>query len=504
MLAAANYARTEIDKAHRQNISDIIVTEISSFLSFVNKSELEIYELDSSGNPVKDGSTGEYRTRTIKNPLYDIPGKPGALPESNRTWYRNRIVSLNDTDELKNTGYIDWRNTNNANAHRPYFLDRSCAGSGLPVIKTSTRRFVESFLSCDAKWEGSEFDIDRVDLIGDQAKGSIDRIDFFLAFNELTDDNGFEIFNYVSSLERAFDKAGYFVSGAYLISRNKGGLPQNWELIKNGSGTPPPGVNVMKPDGYDFLNGLNKTRQYGIRLSMKSGGGNLKADGSVNADKLCWDPVVSGPVMCIASNKYSSDDHPMLSATVSPGGESASLSVKELIFNNGVHTKPDGSTYTKYSTVPAVDYVNFTGEKRDKIKVPDGYTANVNAEEGFISRRIQVCPLNPETGNVLFPRMAVALSSFTGESLADTGKTELESDLRMLKTNRANLKDINGDIDQIKAIVIQVNQSGGEWLISATAGLKNDAVGAYNVINPKSLSLVVTTWCATEKQDELP
>ncbi|ECB7874625.1 type II secretion system protein [Salmonella enterica] len=504
MVAAANYARTEIDKAHRQNISDIVVTEISSFLSFVNKSELEIYELDSSGDPVKDAGTGEFKTRTIRNPLYDIPGKPGSLPESNRTWYRNRIVSLNDTDEIKNTGYIDWRNTNTANAHRPYFVDRSCAGSRLPVIKTSTRRFVEQFLSCDAKWENSEFDIDRVDLIGDQAKGSIERVDFFLAFNELTNDNGFDIFNYVSSLERAFDKAGYLVSGAYLINRNKGGLPQNWELIKNGSGTPPPGINVMKPDSYDFLNGLNKTRQYGIRLSMKPSGMNLKADGSINAEKLCWDPIKAGPVMCIASSRYSSDDHPMLSATVSPGGEPASLSVKELIFNNGMSSRPDGSTYTKYSTVPVIDYVNFSGENQNKIKVPDGYTANVNAEEGFISRSIQTCPLNPENGQVLYPRMAVALSSFTGESLANTSKTKLESELRRLKTNRANLKDISGDIDQIKAIVIQVNQSGGKWLISATTGLKNDLVGAYSVINPKSLSLLVTTWCATEEQDEFP
>lgn len=75
----------------------------------------------------------------------------------------------------------------------------------------------------------------------------------------------------------------------------------------------------MKPDGYDFLGRLPRNLQYGIRLSMKADGMNLKADGSVNAEKLCWDPVSDAPVICIASNKYSTHDDPMLSATVSPG-----------------------------------------------------------------------------------------------------------------------------------------------------------------------------------------
>ncbi|EAV2673060.1 hypothetical protein EZL14_22580 [Salmonella enterica] len=48
MLAVADYARKEIEKAHRQNISDIIVKEISSFLSFVNKYEVEVYKADGS------------------------------------------------------------------------------------------------------------------------------------------------------------------------------------------------------------------------------------------------------------------------------------------------------------------------------------------------------------------------------------------------------------------------------------------------------------------------
>lgn len=494
MLAAANYARKEIEKAHRQNISDIIVAEISSFLSFVNRYELDIYKTDGT-------------TEKKINPLYNVPS-PGT-PDGRPDYYKNRIVKkIEDDLDTNLSSFINWKSYTPGNgAERNYFLDSSCGGTGghsIPVTVTAGMKFVDQFLSCDRKWENSEFDIDRVDLIGDQVKGSIDRVDFFLAFNEITEDKGFEVFNYISALERAFDKAGYLISGAYLISRNKGGAPQNWSLVKNGTGTPPPRVDVMKPGDYDFLSKLNKSSQYGIRLSMKADGMNLKADGSVNADKLCWNPVTDVPVMCIAASRYSDNDHPMLSASVSPGGEPASLSVKELIFNNGVGTRLDGSTYNKYSTVPVIDYVNFAGENRSNIKVSDSYTANVTAEEGFIRRNIQTCPLNPENGQVLFPRMAVALSSFTGESLADTGKTKLDSDLKRLRENRAGLKDISGDIDQIKAIVIQVNQSGGEWLISATTGLKNDATGAYNVINPKSLSLVVTTWCGTEEQDTLP
>ncbi|EKO1450908.1 hypothetical protein PZD67_004033, partial [Salmonella enterica] len=339
----------------------------------------------------------------------------------------------------------------------------------------------------------------------------------FLSFNEITENNGFELFNYVTSLERAFDKAGYFVAGAYLISRNKGGAAQNWELVKNGTGTPPPRVDVMKPDGYDFLGRLPRNLQYGIRLSMKADGMNLKADGSVNAEKLCWDPVSDAPVICIASNKYSTHDDPMLSATISPGQDPASLSVKDLIFNNGVGTKPDGTTYNKYSTVPVIDYVSFTGENKANIKVSDNYSANVNDEEGFIRRDIQICPLNPEGDESnpgkpkrLYPRMAVALSSFVGESLDNNSKTMLDSDLSKLKSNRNKLSLLKGqEIDQIKGIVIQVNQStinkpSGEWLISASTGLKNDGTGAYNIINPKSLSLLVTTWCSTEEQDSLP
>ncbi|ENM4127960.1 type II secretion system protein, partial [Salmonella enterica] len=60
MLAVADYARKEIEKAHRQNISDIIVREISSFLSFVNKYEVEVYKADGS-------------TEKKINPLYNTP-----------------------------------------------------------------------------------------------------------------------------------------------------------------------------------------------------------------------------------------------------------------------------------------------------------------------------------------------------------------------------------------------------------------------------------------------
>ncbi|EAR5683934.1 type II secretion system protein [Salmonella enterica] len=508
MLTAAEYARKEIDKAHRQNISDIIVTEISSFLSFVNHYELEIYKAD---------GTKEKRI----NPLYDIP-LPGT-PDSRPDYYKNRLQTKME-DDLNNSlsSFINWEKytPGGTSTERNYFIDSTCGGTGAnspPVNMTSGMNFTDHFLSCERKWENSEFDIDRVDLIGDQDKGSINRVDFFLAFNEITENNGFEIFNYVTNLERAFDNAGYFVQSAYLISRNKGGSPQNWELVKNGTGTPPPRVDVMKPDGYDFLSRLSRNLQYGIRFSMKADGMNLRADGSVNADKLCWNPVDNAPVICIASNKYSTHDDPMLSATVSPAQEPASLSVKELIFNNGVGTNPDGTTYNKYSTVPVIDYVSFTGENKGKIKVPNDYSANVDNEEGFIRRDIQVCPLNPEgDGNVpgnpkrLYPRMAVALSSFVAESLVDNSKTSLDSDLSKLKSNRNNLSLLKGqEIEQIKGIVIQVNQStinkpSGEWFISASTGLKNDDTGAYNIINPKSLSLLVTTWCSTEAQDSLP
>ncbi|EHR4586016.1 prepilin-type N-terminal cleavage/methylation domain-containing protein, partial [Salmonella enterica subsp. enterica serovar Wien] len=75
MLAAAEYARKEIDKVHRQNISDIIVKEISSFLAFINHYELEVYKAD---------GTTEKRI----NPLYDIPS-PGTS-DSRPDYYKNR------------------------------------------------------------------------------------------------------------------------------------------------------------------------------------------------------------------------------------------------------------------------------------------------------------------------------------------------------------------------------------------------------------------------------
>lgn len=505
MLATADYVRKEIEKVHRQNLSDIIVTEISTFLSFVNRYELNVYKAD---------GTTEKRI----NPLYDVPmpGKPDLRPD----YYKNRLTKKME-DDLSNqlSSFINWgKYIPGGGAERNYFLDRACGGTGvnsIPVNNTSGMNFVDQFLSCERKWENSEFDIDRVDLIGDQTKGSIDRVDFFLAFNEFTENNGFELFNYATSLSRAFDKAGYLVSSAYLISRGKATGPQNWMLVRNGTGTSTARVDVLNPDGYDFLSTLPRNLQYGIRISMKSDGVNLRADGSVNAEKVCWDPVDNAPVICIASNKYSTYEDPMLSATVSPGGEPASLSVKELIFNNGIGTRPDGTKYNRYSTVPVVDYVSFTGENKNKIKVSENYSANVNDEEGFIRRDIQKCPLNPEgdgAGNPqpLYPRIAVALSSFVAESLADNSKLKLESDLSKLRLNRNKLSLLQGqDIDLVKGIVIQVNQSTinkptGEWFISASTGLKSDITGAYNVINPKSLSLLVTTWCSTEEQDLSP
>ncbi|ECF3885272.1 hypothetical protein CRQ31_05570 [Salmonella enterica subsp. enterica serovar Worthington] len=470
MLTAANYARKEIEKAHRQNISDIIATEVSSFLSFVNRYELDVYKAD--GN-----------TEKRINPLYDIPS-PGT-PDTRPDYYKNRIKTKMDDDAPNDlSSFINWSKYSGS-SERNFFLDSACGGTGansIPVNRTSGLNFVDQFLSCERKWENSEFDIDRVDLFGDDKNISIKRVDFYLAFNEITEGHSFEFFNYISNLEKAFDKAGYFISGAYLISRNKNGAPEDWKLVKNGVSA----VDVMKPDDYNFLSQLSRNRQYGIRLSMKSDGMNLKADGSVNAEKLCWNTDDDIPVVCIASN------YDMLSVTTADGN-AASISANDLIIYNGEGVNADGSTYKKYSTVPVTDYITLAGET----KQPDNYLGNVDAETGFYSFDIRQCPLNPETGLGLNPRIAVALSSFIGEPL-DNNK--LKADLGTLNSNRTELSKINR-VDEVNAVVIQANQSKGKWLISATMALTNETNGAYSLINPKSLSLVVTTWCSTEVQD---
>lgn len=474
MLTAANYVRKEIEKAHRQNISDIIATEVSSFLSFVNRYELDVYKVDGA-------------TEKRVNPLYNIPS-PG-MPDTRPDYYKNRIKTKMEEDAPSDpSSFINWSKytTTSGSSERNFFLDSACGGTGansIPMNRTSGLNFVDQFLSCERKWENSEFDIDRVDLVGDDKNISIKRVDFYLAFNEITEGHSFEFFNYISNLERAFDKAGYFISGAYLISRIKNSSPGDWRLVKNGVSV----VDVMKPDGYNFLNQLSSNRQYGIRLSMASDGMNLKADGSVNAKKLCWNTVSDVPVVCIASN------YDTLSVTTADGNP-ASISANDLIIYNGVSA--DG-TYKKYSTVPVTDYITLAGET----KQPDNYLGNVDTETGFYRFDMQQCPLNPETGKGLYPRIAVALSSFIGEPLNDQNK--LETDLSALNLNRTELSKINR-VDEVNAVVIQANQSKGKWLISATMALRNETNGAYSLINPKSLSLVVTTWCSTEEQDVTP
>ncbi|HDN2513624.1 TPA: prepilin-type N-terminal cleavage/methylation domain-containing protein [Providencia rettgeri] len=512
MIPLSRFMINQIENNHRQHISDAIVDEIYRFIDFINNDEME----------KKDNNF-------IRNPLFQ--------KEQKNIAYSKRTSNYKIEDAITTDGkHFNWGTGENSD--RNLFIDETCKGSLLGIS------LKKEFLKCtmDALLvEHPEFSIERVDLVGDEVKKTIERVDFIILYHPIEDKQGLYIESFYGNFSEAFKNKFLYLTQASFVKRNHSMTNAGWELIKVDNenlqfGNLASHAELVKSSSFD----------YGLRLSFNVKAGKfLRADGSVNADKLCWNTktnqygpclkakdentlvLTSGktdneeksPTLCwdrenktqttclalkkqdpkfpITDAQYLPESNFMLTDTDSKGNEVTGTLVANVIIEDSYY---EGNKLIKeYRTVPEVSYHNFTGNNDKKMIVEEDYVGDDVNEEGKIIFPIKKCPV---VQNVrLWPRLTVAVSSMMPVVYQNDKKLDID-----LSKEYSTRKNKITNVGLAAGVVLQprntVINGKNVWMISASLGVNNPALAeSKTYVNPKSLSIMAVEWCSSIKGD---
>ncbi|ADO47277.1 type II secretion system protein [[Enterobacter] lignolyticus] len=502
MMSIVKYKEKEANEARRQIVSNALISEIDGILKFVSDEKVLV------GRPGKE--------QEIINPLYsDTPNKP----------YTNRTNNkrLEDSLSVNANEIINWGAGKSTRIH---FTRKFCISTGTQ----GKYDFTNDYIPCDepSVLTNSDFRINRIDFVGKDASigSAIDRVDFILSYDKLSPDDAFSFTNYVNSLEKAAEKYSITLKDIYVLERSSTGVT-GWGLATV-AGQPVTLASLAKN-----LASLDKNKNYGLRLSIDPNSGKfLRADGRVGTDKVCWNIAskMSGPCLTaddtgnnlvLTKGSGANNNEPglcwdlntgtsKLCLTQAVGSDSNNNDASLLKLNDDAgnpatllanvlveETSLTDAGKKVYRTIPNTIYSAFGNSTENHLVItnPDNYTGNVTTEEGRIELNIQECPVAPD-GTTLHPRLTASVSSI----VADTrdGQGGYKADFSQLSINRNS----GGQLGQLSGTAIQVNQSAGKWYITATMGVFNPIDNSALVyLNPRFLSVNITTWCSTEEQN---
>ncbi|EPL9568235.1 type II secretion system protein [Providencia rettgeri] len=512
MIPLSRFIINRIEDNHRQHISDAVVDEIYRFIDFINNDELEKED-----------------NNFVRNPLFQ--------KEQKNIAYSRRTSNYKLEEAITTDGkHFNWEQT--VNSDRNLFTDKTCKGSLLGIS------LKKEFLKCtmDALLiSNPQFSIERIDLIGDELKRTIERVDFIVLYHPIEDEQGLYIESYYSNFNDAFKNKFLYLTQASFVKRKKSTANTGWELIKINNenvqfGDLASHAELVKNPGFD----------YGLRFSFNVKAGKfLRSDGSVNADKLCWNTKTSqyGPCLkakdentlvltsgdpdnekkaptlcwdrenktqttCLALKKqdpkfpitdaqYLPESNFMLTDTDNKGNAVTGTLVANIIIEDSHY---EGNKLIKeYRTVPEVSYHNFTGNNDKTMVVGEDYIGDDEKEEGKVIIPIKKCPV---VQNVrLWPRLTVAVSSMMPVVYDDSKKLDIDLS-REYNTRKNKITNVG----LAAGVVLQPRHAfiGGKrvWIISASLGVNNPADGkSKTYVNPKSLSIMAVEWCSSIKGD---
>lgn len=502
MISVIKYKEKEADESRRQIISDALLSEISGLIDFVAQEEISIIE-----NGVE---------KEIVNPLYDsTAGKP----------YINRTNNkdLNDAISTSDAEIIDW---SLGKSTRIFFTRKDCTSTGTQ----GKYIFSKDYIPCNEPGvlTNSDLKIERIDFVSASATtaSAIERVDFILGYDKLSVEDAFYFSNYISALEKAAEKNSITFKDIYVVEKSQSGV-SSWALTKV-SGVPLTISNLSKNIG-----SLNKNKHYGLRISIDPNTGKyLRADGRVGADKLCWniDSKMSGPCLTaddsgnnlvLTKGKGASNNEPGICWDLNTGtsklcltqvkGKDSSNHDASLIQLKDTSGNPatmlanvlvEETSITDRSkkeirTIPNTTYVSFGNNKESDLVIttPGNYVGNVTSEKGRIELNVQDCPVAPD-GKTLHPRLSASIASVVADTKDSNGNYQADF------SNLAGNRNSGGQLGYWSGAAIQVNQSGGKWYITATMGVYDPLSNTTSVyLNPKFLSVNITTWCSTEPQN---
>ncbi len=525
------YKKRQIEAVGRQNLANVVVGDIYGLLTFANE---DVISVDENGD-------GHIDVLSLDNPLYDKKYVPdGDL--KNKT-YSQRVSNIALSDEIDNSGnYIQWDNSR----ARGYFTSKSCKNVNNSVAEGT---FFKEYLPCNQPTNSSQRDLvlERVDMVGDEKTHSIDRIDFIVAYNpgptKSSDVQKFSIENYTAAFSEAFAHYGLVYSHADMIYRSTAmsstanNYGKNWALLKLKGAAPEDDAIAFGSMASHMEDVASNMQQLGIRFSFAAGVGKyLKSDGSVGADALCWNSTTGTMTHCLKvddDSKGRNDEDGVMhltAKTTDPAdkdGVVTGMLMANVVFEGEVFNSQTGKFEQALMTNPVITYESFGNTKASNSVViddPESYSADVADEPGSIQLPAQPCPTlppDPDNPNLLtkkklMPRMVASISSIaadTGKDESSDGSTSNTGDFADFINSGENRTAANGLLDHLSGVAIQVNlekpsnisddYKGAYWIISATTGVYDNASGkGKSVINPSSLSVVLTSWCSSIPQPD--
>ncbi len=519
LVMLANYKKKQIDEAGRQITANAIVQEMYGFLKFVNEDEVA---MDNSAKP-------------LTNPLYT---KDKSNIDSYKDVYYKRVSNTGLLDSLSTTDYLSWKGTD---SKRKYFTRKGCDGSSAdPTQGQVDRTFEQDYIRCELPLiaVNGNMKFDRVDLVGSATESlAIERVDFIVRFVPDAKSEYLFFENYKPAFDQALTNYKISYKQAALLRRTKGATDKDWKIIlTNKSGTDAAiDFGTVASHTSDLTNSQNY--DYAIRFSFETGIGKYaKSDGSTGVDKMCWNmntrmtgpcieannadrlQIYSGtgsttnkPGLCWDSNEGKSlpclsvsegdstgvngDDQTMHLTTEKDNKTVTGTLMANIIVENTGNVDSDGSP--ELLTVPVIEYRAF-GNDYDSAKKDTDYTGNVDSESGTMKVNVQKCPVAPG-GREMYPRLVAAISSVAADAGTDSDGGKSESDFSNQAKNRTEL----GVVGRLAGVALQVNLNGDatSWTVSATSAIYDNTSGdGINLINSKSVSVVLTSWCSTIKQ----
>ncbi|HAJ7174312.1 TPA: prepilin-type N-terminal cleavage/methylation domain-containing protein [Escherichia coli] len=503
MLSVIKYKEKEANEARRQIVSNALITEISGMLKFITEERIIVKQ--------QDGEEVE-----IINPLYNS-GEP-KRPYTNRTTNKD----LNEDMSSKTDEIIEWREA------REYFIRKTCKST----VGQSEYEFTTDYIPCNepSVLNNSELRLERIDFVGkDDSVGSvIERVDFVLYFDKISDSETFHFTNYIKYLEKAAEDHSIIFKDMYIVERSSQSV-NGWSLTKVDN---EPLTLGKLPENLDKL---VKTKNYGLRISIDPNSGVfLRADGRVGTDKLCWniDSKMAGPCLtaddtgnnlvltsglkaekkepgicwdmengtsklCLTqvAGKDANDEDKSLLKLKDSEGNPATLLANVIVEESSMD---EGNNNNKkiYRTIPNTIYRAFGNSNKGDLVIgtPEDYVSDVTTEKGRIELNVQECPVAPD-GQKLYPRLSASIASIVADTEDDAGG--YNADFSNPASNREG-----GQLGQLSGAAIQVNKVGDKWYITATMGAFNPADNTTAVyLNPKFLAVNITTWCSSEEQN---
>ncbi|MDE9581518.1 pilus assembly FimT family protein [Citrobacter braakii] len=289
LMTYANYKRKEAQQSHQLIVTDMIVRDIFGVMRFVAQNKLAVVSGTPEANPLfgtknTNVTVANYDNRVSNKTLQDQP-----YPNTDTDkFYSGWSVGVSTQTQVSPT-----------RGSRYLFLGSECKNGNNPKGKLPFE-LAESMLPCELRpgAESLELVLERVDFVNNIRQAGtigpgIERVDFYLAYQNEVENEGLHFAGFIKPLEKALKGVDLSYLQAVVFEIEGSG---NFKLVTTASGQP-----LQMGDIPNNLDRLDANKRYGIRLSFDKSSEDISADGSVPTAKLCWNDAKDEAGPCITA-----------------------------------------------------------------------------------------------------------------------------------------------------------------------------------------------------------